>query len=109
VPIWLLPVEDPDGFTDGPFAEKEQPCSTFLKKLHARVMDKSGLRPMRKVVPFGSLCIDSIQRQSGGGKEVSASGWRTNLSGQKITLTLTNLLLMPCRTYRVWIYPDGLQ
>ena len=35
MPIWLLPEDDPDGFTDDDesFAEKEQLCSTFLEEV----------------------------------------------------------------------------
>jgi hypothetical protein len=33
VPIWLLPEDDPDGFTDGSFAEKEVLYDTFLSEM----------------------------------------------------------------------------
>jgi hypothetical protein len=33
VPIWLLPEDDPDGFTEGSFAEKELLRNTFLGEI----------------------------------------------------------------------------
>ena len=75
------------------------------------MMEESGLRHMRRAVRFGSSCIDSIQRRLGGGKKVSAFGWRTNLNGRKIirelvALILMNFSLMLCRTCRVSAIPS---
>jgi hypothetical protein len=33
VPIWLLPENEPDGFTDGSFAEKEELRKIFLEEI----------------------------------------------------------------------------
>jgi hypothetical protein len=33
LPIWLLPEDDPDGFTDGSFAEKAQLRNSFLEEI----------------------------------------------------------------------------
>jgi hypothetical protein len=33
VPIWVLPEDDADGFTDGFFAEKEVLRNTFLSEI----------------------------------------------------------------------------
>jgi hypothetical protein len=33
VPVWLLPEDDDDGFTDGSFAEKEELRSSFFEEI----------------------------------------------------------------------------